>query len=324
MIPHAFLFTALLAGAVADTNAADEDPDGLVFGDPIAFHNITLVPVRTTRTGPFDKYALLEEGIAAGTLRVRELNGESGAAQVSVVEVRNTGKEPAFLLSGEMILGGKQDRILESDVVVPNDGAWTKVSVFCVEQGRWDGRKMRFSSGGALVHSKLQKAAMKGDQGQVWKEVARKNAAHGTANSTGTYRRTVQSPAIRKRITSYRRELAAKLPRGRTAGFVFAVNGKVRVADLFANPVLLDKLQGKLLSAYILEALEHDVDLSAKPMSKTQARGFYGTAKAGKSRKNKKKRGASTTEVIQGLGSLGTATTDDKTGKVLRETYVVD
>ena len=67
----------------------------ITFGDPIAYHNISLVPVLTTRRGPFQCYALLEEGLNAGTFQVRELKGNSNQAQVNAVEVRNEGKEPA-------------------------------------------------------------------------------------------------------------------------------------------------------------------------------------------------------------------------------------
>ena len=35
------------------------------------------------------------------------------------------------------------------------------------------------------------------------------------------------------------------------AGVVFAINGDIRVADLFGNPLLFGKLQNKLLTAYV-------------------------------------------------------------------------
>jgi hypothetical protein len=311
-----------LAAPGAAVEPAGERSD-LVFGDPIAFHNMTVVPVKTTREGPFASYTLLEEGLAAKTLAVRELGGNTSEAQVSALEVRNRGKEPVFLLGGEMVLGGKQDRILQSDAVVPPDGKWHQVAVFCVEHGRWAGGDMKFSSGQSLAHAKLRNAAIKGTQSDVWAEVARKNAQHDASSSTGTYRRTVQNADVRKRIASYRAELAKKLPRGRVAGFVFGVNGEVRVADLFGNPVLLDKLQHKLLSAYILEALEHDVRADAAPLTKDKAAGFYKRAKRAKAT-GKKKGGRSTTHVKQGRGWVGTESFDDNKGELLRESYVAD
>lgn len=267
-----------LALALIAVTPSPAEP-GLIFGTPIAYHNMTIVPVTTTATGPFQAYTLLEPGIARKTFAIRELDGKSDDASVNEVEVKNTGREPVFLLSGEMILGGKQDRILQSDVIVPPDGKWIKVPVFCVEHGRWNGDKMEFGSGGAVAHSSLSSAALSGDQGAVWNEVARKNAFEGTSNGTDTYRRTIQDATLRDKIKKHRDALKQKLPRGRLAGFVFAINGEVRIADLFGNPVLLDELQDKLLSAYVLEALEDEVDPNAKPMSAETAAQFIGDGK---------------------------------------------
>ncbi|MBI1946250.1 MAG: hypothetical protein HYS27_11165 [Deltaproteobacteria bacterium] len=261
---------ALLA-SLEPTAAAAGD---LAFGAPLVYQNMTLVPVTTASPGPFPSYTLLEEGIAAKTIRVRELAGSDQGASVNEVEIKNTGREPVFLLSGEMILGGKQDRILQSDAIIPSNGTWTRVPVFCVEHGRWAGQRMEFSSGGALAHGRLAEAALTGDQSKVWAEVARKNGVEGTENATGTYRRTVQDAKLRERIARHRSAIKAMLPRGRLAGFVFAINGEVRVADLFGNPVLLDELADKLISAYVLEALEEHTDASAPPMSTAAAAQF--------------------------------------------------
>lgn len=265
--------------SVALALAALADPS-LVYGNPIAYHNMTVVPVTTTATGPFQQYTLLEDGIAKKTLAIRELNGNDGSASVNELEVKNTGRDPVFLLSGEMVMGGKQDRILQSDAVIPPDGKWMHVPVFCVEHGRWTGAKMDFASGGAIAHRELATAALSGDQGAVWAEVAKTNAKEGTESATGTYRRTVQDGALRDKIAKHRDALKKELPKGRLAGFVFAVNGDVRIADLFGNPVLLDELQDKLLSAYILEALEEDVDPNAKPLSPKAAEAFIESAQA--------------------------------------------
>ncbi len=269
---------ALLALLVS-IEPAPAAADGLTFGAPLVYQNITLVPVTTSNPGPFPSYTLLEEGLGNKTLRVRELAGSDQSASVNEVEIKNTGKEPVFLLSGEMILGGKQDRILQSDAIIPSHGTWTRVPVFCVEHGRWNGQRMEFASGGALAHGRLAEAALTGDQSKVWEEVARKNGVEGTENETGTYRRTVQDGRLRERIARHRAVIKGMLPRGRLAGFVFAVNGEVRVADLFGNPVLLDELADKLISAYVLEALEERTDAAAPPLSTTAAAQFVSSGK---------------------------------------------
>lgn len=93
----------------------------LSFDEAIRFKNISIVPVSTSDQGPFENYTLLEEGLAQKTLTIRELKGNSHSAEVSEVEVRNKGEYPVYFLGGEMILGGKQDRIIQADTVIEND-----------------------------------------------------------------------------------------------------------------------------------------------------------------------------------------------------------
>lgn len=294
----------------------------LVYGEPIRYHNLSLVPVGTTKKGPFQKYTLLEQGIEAKTLKVRELNGQSGAAQVPAVEVLNTGQQPVYLLGGEMILGGKQDRIISKDTVVPNSKKWVKVAVFCVEQGRWRGQNMRFKSGGALAHVALRKAAMLGNQSGVWAEVARKNLQHGTQSSTSTYRRTIQNASLRAKISPYRKQIAKHLPKDiPLAGMVFAINGKIQVADLLGNPLLYASLQNKLLSAYILEALGQQVVRNAPTLSKGAAQQFLYNARKAKKIKLKSS-GRSVNYRKEDDNQIGAETIDKATGKTVRETYI--
>jgi hypothetical protein len=306
--------TLLIAGP-------ESTPYRTEYGDPVVFQNITIVPIHTDDPGPFQEYTLLEEGLAKRTLEVRELAGQSSEAQVSEVEVKNRGALAVFLLGGEMILGGKQDRIIQTDTVVPNDGKWKKVAVFCVEQNRWQGREMKFSGAGAIAHLKLREAAMTGQQGEVWKEVARKNATHGTSSETETYRRTIQNADLRKKIAGYRTSLEALLPAKPIAGAIFAINGEIQVADVFDNPKLFGSLKEKLLSAYILEALEHQIDADAPKLEKGKAKKFLDDAQAAPSSKPRKSIRATSYEK-ENDDAKGVETVDDATGKRVRSTYI--
>jgi ARG and Rhodanese-Phosphatase-superfamily-associated Protein domain len=311
-----------LRGAASPNAVRAKTSADLMYGEPIRYHNLSLVPVGTTLKGPFQQYQLLEEGLKARTLTVREMNGKSGEAQVPAVEVRNKGREPVYLLGGEMILGGKQDRIISADTVVSANGRWTKVKVFCVEQGRWRGQNMKFRGGGALAHVSLRKAAMSGSQGKVWEEVARKNIKHGTQSSTSTYRRTIQNAALRRKIAPYRRSIVGKLPAGlRLAGMVFAINGKIRVVDIMGNPLLYAKLQEKLVSSYVLEALGQQVVRNAPSISKGAAQQYIHKARKAK-RMNFKGSGRSRNNKIDNADLIGNETFDKKTGKRVRESYI--
>lgn len=312
----------LLAPAAAQAQPqAVTPPTPLTYGDPVTYQNITLVPIHGNGPGPFVRYTLLEDGLAKKSFQVRELSGSSSEAQVAAVEVKNKGAAPVFLLGGEMIMGGKQDRIIQTDAVIPADGQWHQVAVFCVEQGRWQGQRMEFEGGGAVAHLKLQEAALSGEQGKVWEEVARKSAQHGTSSETGTYRRTIQNAELRRRIKTYREELERRLPSQAMTGFIFAINGTIQVADVFNNPLLFPDLREKLLSAYILEALEHQVDRNAKPLPATAAAKFVEEGKNAPPKKavlNGKARSVQKDDPTH----LGTETYDEDAKQAVRSSYI--
>ncbi len=329
---HCLVLGALLLPGLAHARNTSEKektaPAGAakneaVFGDPIQYKNLTLIPVGTTKAGPFQKYTLLEAGLEAKSLQVRELAGSSRDAQVEAVEVRNTGNYPAYLLGGEMILGGKQDRIIQHDAVLPNNRKWTRVSVFCVEHGRWQGQNMKFAAGKAMAHAALREAALSGSQSKVWDAVAAKNKQQGSESSTGTYRRTIQNEKVRKQIAPYRDEIVKLLPKEmKMAGMVFAINGKIRVADLFNNPVLFGDVRDKLLSAYLLEALGQKVERNAPPLSAKAAKGFFDEVRKGKGMKMKGASGRSVNYKKDLPNAIGADTVDAETGQTVRESYI--
>ncbi|HYH97753.1 ARPP-1 family domain-containing protein [Hyalangium sp.] len=222
-------------------------------GEPVLAYNLAVVPLHTRKGPPYDDYTVLEEAQAARKVSVSEVS-EGGS--VPELLVRNRDERPLYLLGGEVVLGGKQDRMVQSDIVL-DPSERRRVPVVCVEQGRWDGKDLTFQPGIAVAHPDLRRAALFSEQGAVWGEVARKSQAEGVSSPTGTYRRVLQDAKLRERIGQYLNELQAKLPRdGRMAGLAVAINGELEVVDVFDSPTLYAKLERKLLASYVLAALE--------------------------------------------------------------------
>jgi hypothetical protein len=222
-------------------------------GEPVLAYNLAVVPLHTRKGPPYDDYTVLEEAQAANKVTVRELGDDGSVPELSV---RNRDQRPLYLLGGEVLLGGKQDRMVQTDVVL-DAGERRRVPVVCVEQGRWDGQDLSFRPGLAVAHPDLRRAALFSEQGAVWGEVARKSEISGVSSATGTYRRVLQDAKLRQRISQYLDELQAKLPRDeRMAGLAVAINGELEVVDVFDSPKLYGKLERKLLASYVLAALE--------------------------------------------------------------------
>lgn len=100
----------------------------------------------------------LEEALAKGLAEVQE------TGTVSQLVIQNKGKEEVFVHAGDIVKGGKQDRVVTATFVLPAKSKPTEVPVYCVEAGRWaprgaeDARK--FSAAAEMLPTKEAKLAM--------------------------------------------------------------------------------------------------------------------------------------------------------------------
>jgi hypothetical protein len=226
---------------------------------PVAHETLTVFPL----FGPADggtPYLLSDEALAAGTVTVEEVN-ESGS--VPTLVVNNQSEALVLFLEGEELRGAKQNRVLNTSVLVPAK-ARVPIPVSCVEQGRWHFRSRQFGSGGSHASYKLrhvlkssvtrsvkEKRGHQSDQGEVWKEVGRQMTALGASSPTMAMADTYDS--YRPRLSEFQERL--KYVEGAT-GLAVAVGDKVVSVDLFDKPATCGKVWARLLTGVILDALE--------------------------------------------------------------------
>ena len=72
--------------------------------------------------------------MAKGTVRVAE------TGSVNELRIENTGDEDVYVQSGDMVKGGRQDRVLTVSFVLPRKSGEMPVAAYCVEHGRWSQR----------------------------------------------------------------------------------------------------------------------------------------------------------------------------------------
>src|SRR5262245_38539757 len=101
---------------------------------------------------------------------------------VNNLAVENLSDEEVYVQSGDIVKGGRQDRVLALDLIVPPKSGQIQIASFCVEQGRWSGRGQeeagQFASSRTALISKDLKIAAKhsASQGEVWDKVAQSQA----------------------------------------------------------------------------------------------------------------------------------------------------
>jgi hypothetical protein len=246
---------------------------------PIQVDSLTLTPIVATGDVK-DEAALLvlDEAMAAKQVKIAEI----ASGNVNGLQFTNRADRPVFVMAGEVIIGGKQDRIIGRNTVIPAKTS-QEVPVFCVEHGRWHGESKEFTTAKALAHGRLRGQASYADQGDVWNEVAAKNKARKTENASDTYRRVAlqQSDgtlgAMEKQVTAALGQLPAG-DRARMVGYAVALNGKVATVDVFGSPALFKKLETKLVRSYLTEAVDVARQKDVKPPAPADVKAFMADA----------------------------------------------
>jgi hypothetical protein len=251
--------------------------------EPITRRNLSIYPVISTVTADTSAFLTLDEGLAAGSVRIlergqmesalyRRRNPErwprqedpwGGGASVNELMLVNDSSRPLILLAGEVVSGGKQNRIIGADLVVPAKSEPLPLTVFCVEHGRWSPGGAGFGSAQAMAHPEIRKyAQVDKSQRGVWESVERAASGLAAASPTQDYASVLNSPAAKRRVEEvavsiegeYERELRDQI-RGRGAvGVVVAINGQLVWSDVFSSPDLFRKYWPKLLRSYVMEA----------------------------------------------------------------------
>jgi hypothetical protein len=271
--------------AAADDTSFALDKTSKVLA-PTSFGGLTLFPVVTTaKPGKDRDYLVLDEGMKRKLVKVIE----KGDGEVNELELENQSDKPLFLMAGEVVIGGKQDRIIGKNTVIEAKHK-ESIPVFCVEHGRWTGRKAEFESANTLAHKELREKASFGDQSEVWAEVKSKNAKRKVSNDTDTYRRVALDKTVKQSIAGYHTAFAALAKAkdaDRRVGYVVAMNGKVVAIEVFGSPSLFRKLERKLLDSYYVEAIDNASGAAggataAKPPAAAAVVEFHGKARAAK------------------------------------------
>ena len=195
-------------------------------------------------------------------------------SNVNELAIENTGDTDVYVQSGDIVKGGKQDRTIAMDFIVPAKSGKLPIASFCVEHGRWQQRGAEdpheFLAGQAIAGRDLKLAVRsKMDQQEVWKKVdtAQKHWATVLSKavtdpvSETSLQLTLEDKAVQQSSDQYVKALAGVIDgKNDVIGYAFAINGKVNSADIYANSALFKKLWPKLIKASATEATAEKKD----------------------------------------------------------------
>jgi len=218
-------------------------------------------------------YTVLEEAMETQTGLLHE------TGDVNELLIENPGHLDLFIQAGDIVKGGRQDRTLGADFIVPAKSGKVPIPVFCVESARWHKRRnesdAHFSKSSNFASSKKLRMALqsKKSQGEVWASVEEDQAK--LSESIGLCAKAAMSPSSlqlsyeMKETTAAVEEYLAGLeaaPSPEAAGVIWAINGKLSHADIYGSPALFRKVWKKLLRAAAFEAISERSKHPAEPL----------------------------------------------------------
>jgi hypothetical protein len=243
-------------------------------------------------------YFTLTEALEKKLVLVRE------TGNVQELTIENQSKHSiVFLNAGDIVKGGRQDRTVKDDLVLPPRSGRVAISAFCVEHGRWTKRGDENASSFAennkvLTSRKLKLAARYGsNQSDVWSGVAEQqeklnanvSALSGKhvdlrdSSSASSLQLTLENKELDLLRKQYLHVLSPLLDsRTDVIGFAYAINGELNSAEVYNNKNLFRALWPKLLDSAITEAItEYHKDSEPRTLQLSALKGFFETAVTG-------------------------------------------
>lgn len=234
-----------------ETHEARIQVGDYALGTPIVSGNAVFVPVLSTKPqNELIEYVLLAEATQRGWVEIIE---KPGQREVSFLRVKYSGPRSLLLISGDLLLGGKQDRIVAKDTIIP-PGKEMDIEVYCVEHGRWSGPSDRFKAD-VIVPDSVRRAAAKESQQEVWDSVSEFNNDVNALPNASTVGAGIDTKQVKERMLTGIQDVEPLLAGHREAvGFIFALAGEVKTLEIFASPQLFQSARKNLLKGYLAEA----------------------------------------------------------------------
>ena len=227
-------------------------------GDMQVHDNLAVIPLFLDGNGG-PSYITLKEALDMGTFIVTEISEGGNVPELKVI---NKGDIPVILLDGEELSGAKQNRVLNTTVLIAGMSE-TVIPVSCTEHGRWSYTSSEFRDSDLImaynIKRKKARSVMRNvretgryasDQGEVWDDIQAMSGNAKVHSSTGAMKDVFESRE--KDLDDYLNAITM-MPEQR--GMMVIINGVLMGFDVLSSNTAYAKLHQKLLKSCAIEAL---------------------------------------------------------------------
>lgn len=242
-----------------------------------SYGRMEVIPLFSSQdAGP--EYLTLGHALAQNRILITEVSKAGAVPQLRVV---NKGKTPILLLDGEEIAGAKQNRVLNTSIIVPGESE-IEIPVSCTEHGRWAYSSPHFHDSRVMMDYKIRARKMASvsrsmkhmecrasDQMEIWDEISEMSKKAKVSSPTGAMKDVFES-----KVDEMNRYLDAFILQPGQQGVIIYLDSRPAGIEFLSRPEAYARVHDKLIRSYVMEALIEEGPPAAPPEKPEHAQEF--------------------------------------------------
>jgi len=243
-------------------------------GHVSTYKGLTVIPLFPKLNEELE-YISLRQALMDETLDITEIS-EGGS--VPDLKVLNKGDKPVLAIDGEEIKGAKQNRVLNTTILIKEKSALV-IPVSCTEQGRWTYQSRKFNDSDVIMarNARMNKeravmrsldldSSYRSDQGRIWDDIEYLSERRDVRSSTS---------AMRDVFTHHEKDLQKYIDHVKATkdqrGIICAIDGEISGMDIVSRADVYAQLHEKFIRSYAIELSkdeESNVDFDDSKLKK--------------------------------------------------------
>jgi hypothetical protein len=240
------------------------------------YKNLKIIPIRAKKAShggssqsDLPNIISLNQALSQGIANVTE-RGTASTENVHWLRINNSSDKSILISSGELIAGGRQDRIIMRDTILAPSRRDQYVPVMCVEEGRWSEKEKKFAYDNFANNHLRRTLEIGKNQVLIWKEINSQLEQGGVASNTMAYLSLKSDKKMVQMNDEYFQFFRDKFKNtdSTIVGIVCISGNKIIGSDIFAGTRLFYGQLEPLLRGYIDDAVffGKPVNLPDKPV----------------------------------------------------------
>ena len=229
------------------------------YDSAIIFRHLKLIPIKRIEQLTDSNFTTpnsisLKAGMGKGTVKLKE-RGNYMLDNINVLLIENNSGKDLVIKSGEIVMGGRQDRVFARDTILAA-GKQHLVPVYCIEENRWSAAEKKFTYRGTTGSGLQNIIDTAKNQTKVWDEIRRLLKQNNQTNSS-SYAVLLGNKKTADTTNQYVRYFLQQLRSKDSSivGIIASTGNKILGADVFISTSLFYQTLPGLLEKYCTEAV---------------------------------------------------------------------